>query len=84
MKICYEQLVLTQALIDEDDLDCPYRKVRVAMPKLRRRSKTISESAKGVFIRARKFTRDCTVSLLLNDLLLATMQHIIFAEVVMA
>lgn len=60
-------------------------KVRVAMSKLRRMSITISEFAKGVFIRARRFTRDCTVSSLFiaNDLLLAT-KHIIVAEVVMA
>ena len=40
-------------------------KVRVAMSKLRRMSITISEFAefaKGMFIRARRFTRDCTVS----------------------
>ena len=61
-----------QALYDEDDPDCPYRKVRVAMPKLRRVSITISEFAKGVFIRVRRFRRDCTVSLLQNDFLLTT------------
>ena len=54
-------MVPLQALYDEDDPDCPYRKVRVAMPQLRRRSKTISEFAefaKGMFIRARRFRKD--------------------------
>ena len=69
MKVFYDQLVPTQTLNDEDDPDCPYRKIRVAMPKLRRVSIAISEFAKGVSIRARKFRRDCIVSSLQNDLL---------------